>query len=89
MNVKLTEVVSDIAGLTGMSINRRHPGRANATPSNWPNCGMGAATVASEEIALALEALNVPASEHLFELRQAREIVSVPSSADHRVRPSG
>ena len=51
MNVKLTEVVSDITGLTGMSIIDAIL-EANATPSNWPNCGTSAVITARRRLPL-------------------------------------
>jgi transposase len=72
MNLKLAHVVSDIAGLTGLAIIRailagqRDP-RALATLRD-PRCKADAATIAR-----ALEGTWRP--EHLFELRQAVELV--------------
>lgn len=68
MNVKLTEVVSDITGVTGLSIIRaiiqgeRNPQKL--AKFRDPKCKKSA-----EEIALALE--GTYQSEHLFALRQA------------------
>jgi len=68
MNVKLTEVVSDITGLTGMSIigailqGQRDP--VKLAKLRDERCHRS-----EEEIALALEGTWRP--EHLFELRQA------------------
>ena len=71
MNVKLTEVMSDITGLTGMSIidaileGERDP--IKLAQLRHERCNHS-----EEEIALALEGTWRP--EHLFELRQAREL---------------
>jgi transposase len=71
MNVKLTEVVSDITGLTGMSIieailnGQRDP--VKLAKLRDERCRHSA-----DEIALALE--GTWRTEHLFELRQAREL---------------
>ena len=71
MNVKLAEVVNDITGLTGMSIidailgGERSPIRLAKLRD--PRCQK-----TKEQIALALEGTWRP--EHLFELRQAREL---------------
>ncbi len=82
MNVKLTEVVSDITGLTGMLIigaileGERDPIKlAQLRDERCHHSG--------DQIALALQGTWRP--EHLFELRQAHRVVPVPSSADHRV----
>jgi transposase len=71
MNVKLTEVVSDITGLTGMSIidailnGERDPVRlAKLRDTRCHNT--------EDKIALALE--GTWRAEHLFELRQARDL---------------
>ena len=72
MNLKLAHVVSDITGVTGLAIIRailggqREP-RALATLRD-PHCKTDAATIAR-----ALEGTWRP--EHLFELRQALELV--------------
>ena len=71
MNVKLTEVVSDITGLTGMSIidaileGERDP--IKLAELRHERCHHS-----EEQIALALEGTWRP--EHLFELRQAHEL---------------
>jgi len=71
MNVKLTEVLSDITGLTGLRIIRavldgeRDPQALAGLAS--PKCAK-----TREEFALALRGLWQP--EHLFELRQAHEL---------------
>jgi transposase len=71
MNVKLTEVVADITGLTGMAIikaileGQRDPTRLAALRN--PRCKNDAATIAK-----ALEGTWRP--EHLFALRQAYEL---------------
>lgn len=71
MNVKLTEVVSDITGLTGMSIigaildGERDP--IKLAKLRDERCHHS-----EDEIALALEGTWRP--EHLFELRQAHEL---------------
>ncbi|HKB40041.1 MAG TPA: IS110 family transposase [Gemmataceae bacterium] len=71
MNVKLTEVVSDITGLTGQRIiaaildGERDPRRLAALRD--PKCKNGAATIAK-----ALEGTWRP--EHLFALRQAYDL---------------
>jgi transposase len=71
MNVKLAEVVTDITGLTGMSIidtildGERDP--IKLAKLRDERCHHS-----EEEIALALEGTWRP--EHLFELRQAREL---------------
>jgi transposase len=72
MNVKLTEVLSDITGLTGLRIIRailageRHPHALAALAS--PKCAR-----ARDEFALALQGLWQP--EHLFELQQAHDLL--------------
>ena len=71
MNVKLTEVVSDITGLTGMAIigaileGQRDP--IQLAQLRHERCHHS-----EEQIALALEGTWRP--EHLFELRQAHEL---------------
>ena len=71
MNVKLTEVVSDIAGKTGMSIiDAILEGQRD--PIELAKLRYGGCHHSEEEIALALEGTWRP--EHLFELRQAREL---------------
>ena len=71
MNVKLTEVVSDITGLTGMLIigaileGERDPNEL--AQLRHPQCHHS-----EEQIALALQGTWRP--EHLFELRQAHEL---------------
>jgi transposase len=71
MNVKLTEVVSDIAGLTGMSIiDAILAGERD--PIKLAHLRHGRCHHSEEEIALALEGTWRP--EHLFELRQARDL---------------
>ena len=83
MNVKLTEVVSDIAGLTGMSIiDAILAGERN--PIKLAQLRHGRCHHSEEEIALALEG-TWRLRTSLLELRQAHlGVVSVPSSADHR-----
>src|SRR5262249_57738687 len=72
MNVKLTEVLSDSTGVTGLRVIRailageRDP-RALAGLAS-PKCAK-----ARDEFALALQGLWQP--EHLFELRQAHDLV--------------
>ena len=86
MNVKLTEVVTRHHGLTGMSIiNAILEGQRD--PIKLAKLRDERCLHSEEEIALALEGTWRP--EHLFELRQAHELVSLPSSADHRVRRAG
>jgi transposase len=71
MNVKLTEVVSDITGLTGLSIiDAILAGRRD--PVKLAKLRHGRCHHSEEQIALALEGTWRP--EHLFELRQAREL---------------
>jgi transposase len=71
MNVKLTEVVADITGMTGMAIikaildGERDPAKLAALRN--PRCKNDAATIAK-----ALEGTWRP--EHLFALRQAHEL---------------
>jgi transposase len=71
MNVKLTEVISDITGLTGMSIigaildGERDP--VKLAKLRDERCHSS-----EDQIALALQGTWRP--EHLFELRQAREL---------------
>jgi hypothetical protein len=71
MNVKLTEVVSDITGLTGMLIiqaildGQRDPNKL--AQLRHPQCHQS-----EEQIALALQGTWRP--EHLFELRQAYDL---------------
>ena len=83
MNLKLAHVVSDITGVTGLAIIRailggqRDP-RALATLRD-PHCKTDAATIAR-----ALEGTWRP--EHLFELRQALELVDFYHDADRRLR---
>jgi transposase len=71
MNVKLTEVVSDIAGVTGMSIIDAIL-KGERDPVKLAQLRHGCCHHSEEEIALALEGTWRP--EHLFELRQAREL---------------
>jgi transposase len=71
MNVKLTEVVSDITGLTGMSIiNAILDGERD--PVKLAKLRDERCHHSEDEIALALEGTWRP--EHLFELRQAHEL---------------
>src|SRR5262245_22305795 len=71
MNVKLTEVLSDITGVTGLRIIRailageRNPHRLAGLAS--PKCAKN-----RDEFALALQGLWQP--EHLFELQQAQDL---------------
>ena len=86
MNVKLTEVLSDITGLTGMSIidaileGERDP--IKLAELRHERCNHS-----EEQIALALEGTWRP--EHLFELRQARELYQFHhrqiTECDHQV----
>ncbi len=71
MNVKLTEVLSDITGLTGLRIIRailagQRAAHTLATLAS-PKCAKS-----RDEFALALQGLWQP--EHLFELQQAHEL---------------
>ena len=71
MNVKLAEVVGDITGLTGMSIiDAILAGERN--PNKLAKLRHERCHHTEEQIALALEGTWRP--EHLFELRQAREL---------------
>jgi transposase len=71
MNVKLTQVVSDITGLTGMSIIEAIlEGERN--PTELAKLRDERCHSSEEEIALALEGTWRP--EHLFELRQAHAL---------------
>jgi transposase len=71
MNVKLTEVVGDITGLTGLSIiDAILAGERN--PNELAKLRHERCHHSEEQIALALEGTWRP--EHLFELRQAREL---------------
>ena len=71
MNVKLTEVLSDIAGLTGLLIIDAIL-EGERDPIKLAELRHGRCNHSEEEIALALEGTWRP--EHLFELRQAREL---------------
>jgi transposase len=71
MNVKLTEVVSDITGLTGMSIIDAIL-KGQRDPIKLAELRHGRCHHSEEQIALALQGTWRP--EHLFELRQAREL---------------
>jgi transposase len=71
MNVKLTEVVSDITGLTGMSIIRAIL-EGERDPIKLAKLRDERCHRSEDEIALALEGTWRP--EHLFELRQAHEL---------------
>ncbi len=71
MNVKLTEVMSDITGLTGISIIDAIL-RGQRDPIKLAKLRHGRCNHSEEQIALALEGTWRP--EHLFELRQAREL---------------
>ena len=71
MNVKLTEVVSDITGLTGMSIIEAIL-EGERDPIKLAKLRDGRCHHSEDEIALALEGTWRP--EHLFELRQAYEL---------------
>jgi hypothetical protein len=71
MNVKLTEVLADITGLTGLSIiDAILAGERD--PIQLAKLRDDRCRHSEEEIALALEGTWRP--EHLFELRQAREL---------------
>ena len=71
MNVKLAEVVSDITGLTGMSIiDAILEGERN--PVRLAKLRDARCQKTEQQIALALEGTWRP--EHLFELRQAHEL---------------
>jgi transposase len=71
MNVKLTEVLSDITGLTGLSIIDAIL-RGQRDPNKLAKLRHERCNHSEKEIALALEGTWRP--EHLFELRQAREL---------------
>ena len=71
MNVKLTEVVADITGLTGMSIIEAIL-EGERDPIKLAKLRDKRCLRSEKEIALALEGTWRP--EHLFELRQAREL---------------
>ena len=71
MNVKLAEVVADITGLTGMSIIDAILG-GERDPIKLAELRDERCHHSEEQIALALEGTWRP--EHLFELRQAREL---------------
>jgi transposase len=71
MNVKLTEVVSDITGLTGMSIISAIL-NGERDPIKLAKLRDERCHHSEDEIALALEGTWRP--EHLFELRQAHEL---------------
>jgi transposase len=71
MNVKLPEVVSDITGLTGMSIIEAIL-EGERDPIELAKLRDGRCHHSEDEIALALEGTWRP--EHLFELRQAYEL---------------
>jgi transposase len=71
MNVKLTEVVSSITGLTGMSIIRAILD-GERDPVKLAKLRHERCNHTEEEIALALDGTWRP--EHLFELRQAHEL---------------
>ena len=85
MNVKLTEVVTDITGLTGMSIIDAIL-EGNATPSNWPNCGMNAVITARTRSPSRCKERGGPTS---LRASAGVRLVPVPPSTDHRVRPAG
>ena len=71
MNVKLTEVVADIMGVTGMSIIAAIL-EGQHDPVKLAKLRDGRCHHTEDEIALALEGTWRP--EHLFELRQAHEL---------------
>jgi transposase len=71
MNVKLPEVVSDITGLTGISIIEAIL-QGERDPIKLAKLRDGRCHHSEDEIALALEGTWRP--EHLFELRQAYEL---------------
>src|SRR5262249_15223449 len=71
MNVKLTEVVSDITGLTGVSIIGAIP-EGGRDPSKLAQLRDQHCHSSEDQIALALQGNWRP--EHLFELRQAYEL---------------
>ena len=71
MNVKLTEVLSDIAGLTGLSIIDAIL-RGQRNPNKLAKLRHERCNHSEKLIALALEGTWRP--KHLFELRQAREL---------------
>ena len=67
MNVKLTEVVSDIVGLTGMKILKAIVA-GDMTRRSWPVIAIPVARPFAEEIARALHGEWRP--EHLFALKR-------------------
>jgi transposase len=71
MNVKLTEVVADITGLTGMSIIEAILA-GERDPVKLAKLRDGRCKHSEEQIALALQGTWRP--EHLFELRQAHDL---------------
>jgi transposase len=71
MNVKLTEVVSDITGVTGMSIIEAIL-KGERDPIKLAKLRDGRCHSSEDEIALALEGIWRP--EHLFELRQTYDL---------------
>src|SRR5262249_42042728 len=71
MNVKLTEVLSDITGVSGMRIIAAILAGTRQAQALAQLCDPGCAKT-KEEIALALEGTWRP--EHLFELKQAYEL---------------
>ena len=68
MHVKLTAVVSDITGVTGMGIVRAIV-QGEHDPPRWPSCAITAGKQSAETIALALQGPWQP--EHLFALQQS------------------
>ena len=87
MNVKLTEVVSDITGLTGMSIIRSIL-EGERDPIELAKLRDDRCHHSEEQIALALEGTWRP--EHLFELRQAYDLYQFHhrqiTECDHQVQ---
>lgn len=80
MNVKLTEVVSDVTGVTGMNIIRAIVS-GERDPKRLASFRQYQCKPSEEEIARALEGNFQP--EHLFVLRQAVELYDF---YDHQLR---
>ena len=88
MNVKLTEVVSDIAGLTGLSIIDAAILKVQRDPIKLAQPAiMGAVITARRRLPLRCKERGGP-SMPLRAAAGRRVTVLVPSWADHRVRPA-
>ena len=90
MNVKLTEVVSDITGLTGMSIIDAILEGATRPASNWPNCGMSAVITARSRLPSRWKERGGPNISSSFGRRTSctSSIIDRSPSATSRLKPN-